>query len=175
MPSADCITSKIDNTQWTLRKVAIGTAACGLLLNIISTALAATTGHRAQKKMVGVTACAFVPLLLSLLWNIANVTPKLPFWQKNKNGRGVPKTAIIITDLVCFFAFLTLAITNGVTMKYFGGWRYSIGADKSGKPTEEAMCPDCQRKWHRGDARSKDEAEESLLAGGDYDEDADGA
>lgn len=42
-------------------------------------------------------------------------------------------------------------------------------------PKAEATCPDCQRKWHRGDARSKDGAEDSLLAVHDYDEDADGA
>ncbi|KAL8838182.1 MAG: hypothetical protein Q9170_002225 [Blastenia crenularia] len=192
--------SKIDEMQRSLRKVAIVTAACGLFLNIVSVALAATTGYDEQKKMVGLTACAFIPLLLSLIWNIANVA-KLPFWKD-----GAPKTAIVFTDLGCFLAFLGFSIANGVIMKFFGGW-YSIGANKVMMYTynsvpwmvcaalhlfivgmtsmrilktkknykTEATCPDCQRKWHRGDARSKDGAEESLLAARDYDEDADGA
>ena len=48
---------------------------------------------------------------------------------------------------------------------------------KSGtRAKANATCPDCQRKWHRGDARSKDGAEQSLLAAEHYyDEDAEGA
>lgn len=46
-----------------------------------------------------------------------------------------------------------------------------IGKERS----TEVTCPDCQRKWHRGGPRSKDEAAESLLAAHEYDEDADGA
>ena len=54
--------SKYNSLQGTLRKVAIGAAACGLLFNIISLSIAAKAHRERQRGVIIVDACAFFPV-----------------------------------------------------------------------------------------------------------------
>lgn len=190
--------SKSKRIQRTLRKVAIGSAACGLFLNIFSTIVAASQARSKHRPMVAVDAVAFLPLLLSFIWNIVEIV----LWKKELHH-----VIVMIVDLGFFFVFLAFSIANGVVINGLdGGWNYA-GSDKTmmytynsvpwivcatmhlcialliivralpiGKEqSSDVTCPDCHRKWHRGDSGSKDEATESLLAAHEYDDDADGA
>ncbi|KAL8996551.1 MAG: hypothetical protein Q9169_003946 [Polycauliona sp. 2 TL-2023] len=208
--------AKYDGTQTMLRKVAIGAAAVGVLLDIISLVYCRT--KRGQHSMVAVTGVAFLPLGLSFIWN------NLVLFPLSRMKNRMVEAMLVLADVAFFLGFLAISIANGVVMKGLEfSSRYAYRDQRSGiyrsytrpgleadhvelytynsvpwlicatlhllaaglvlqrvlelgfGPKADATCPDCQRKWHRGDARSKDGAETSLLAAHDYDEDADGA
>ncbi|KAL8790107.1 MAG: hypothetical protein Q9213_000809 [Squamulea squamosa] len=174
--------SYYNNLQQTLRKIAIAAGAVGVFLDIVS--IIHSSSKRYHHSMRELTGFAFLPVkndLVEAMLVAADIALFLGFLAVSiANGivmndmggwgwaTGVPHVMLYTYNSIPWLTCATLHLfTAGMAIHRL----LKFGA----RPKTEVTCPDCQRKWHRGDARSKDGAEDSLLAVHDYDEDADGA